>query len=160
MVPFTQSIGVRERLRRLEGGVACHHRVPGGGLHLWPQSPQGLEKKKKKKKALQPSTICYGSHSPGNTPALQLPLPNALGDVQTLGHCPFPRPYNQEQLVQHLLCGLSGTECFLHGLQEAGQTTAVISGSRGRSGLLPLGVCEQAPLAAPVTSRAPQRWAL
>ena len=50
--------------------------------------------KKEKKRALQPSTICCCSHSPGNTPTLQLPLPNALGGAQTLGHCPFPRPYN------------------------------------------------------------------
>ena len=41
-----------------------------------------------------PSTICCCSHSPGNTTALQLPLPNALGSTQTLGHCPFPRSYN------------------------------------------------------------------
>ena len=33
------------------------------------------------------------------------------------------------------------------------QTTVVISGSRGQSGPLPLGVHEQAPLAALVTSR-------
>ena len=52
--------------------------------------------------------------------ALQLPLPNALGGTQMLDHCPFPRPYNKEQLVQHLLHGLSGTGCFLHGLQVAG----------------------------------------
>ena len=41
----------------------------------------------------QPSTICCCSHYPGNTPTLQLPLPNTLGGAQTLGHCPFPRPY-------------------------------------------------------------------
>ena len=41
-----------------------------------------------------PSTICSFSHSPGSTPSLQLPLPNALGGAQTFGHCPFPRPYN------------------------------------------------------------------
>ena len=33
---------------------------------------------------MQPSTICYCFHSPGNTPALQLPLLNALGGTQTL----------------------------------------------------------------------------
>ena len=33
-----------------------------------------------------------------------------------------------------------------------GQTTTVITDSRGRHGLLPLGVPEQAPLAAPITS--------
>ena len=57
---------------------------------------------------------------PGNTPALQLPLPNTLGGTKTLGHCPFPRPYNWEQLVQHLLWELSRKRCFLHGLQEVG----------------------------------------
>ena len=36
--------------------------------------------------------------------------------------------------------------------RQQGQTTAVISGTRGGRGLLPLGVCEQAPLAASVTS--------
>ena len=48
----------------------------------------------KKKGALQLSTVDYCFHSPVNTPTLKLPLPNALGDPQTLGHCPFPRPYN------------------------------------------------------------------
>ena len=66
------------------------------------------------------STIHCHSYSPGNTPAVQLPLPNALGGAQKLGHCPFPRSYNEEQLVQHLLHGLSGTGCFLHGLQVVG----------------------------------------
>ena len=47
---------------------------------------------KEKKRALQPSTICCCFHSPGNTPTLQLPLPNALGSAQTLGHCLFPKP--------------------------------------------------------------------
>lgn len=60
------------------------------------------------------------SHAPGNTPFLQLPLPNTLGDPQTLGNCPFPRSYNQEQQAQHLLRGLSGTGCLLHGLQVTG----------------------------------------
>ena len=47
-------------------------------------SPQGLAKKKKEGTAT--STIRCCSHSPGNTPALQLPLPNALGGAQILGH--------------------------------------------------------------------------
>ena len=51
--------------------------------------------KKEKKKTLQPSTTLYCSHTPGNTPILQLSLPNALGDTQILGHCPFPRPYTR-----------------------------------------------------------------
>ena len=88
------------------------------GLHLRSQSPQGLAKKKKKK-ALQPSITRCCSHPPGNTPALQLPLPNALDSAQMLDHCPLPGPYNQEQLVQHLLPGLSRT--FLHGQQVVGE---------------------------------------
>ena len=47
-------------------------------------------------------------------------LLNSLEDPQTLAHCPFPRQYSQEQMVQHILCGLSGTGCFLHGLKVAG----------------------------------------
>ena len=39
------------------------------------------------------------------------------------------------------------------GYGQQGQTTAAISKSRGGHGPLPLGICEQAPLAAPVTSR-------
>lgn len=38
---------------------------------------------------MQPSTICSCYHSPGHTPILQLPLANALGDPQVIGHCPF-----------------------------------------------------------------------
>ena len=40
--------------------------------------------KKEKKRALQPSTICCSCHSPGDTPTLQLPLPNALGEPLSL----------------------------------------------------------------------------
>ena len=60
-----------------------------------------------------------------------------------LDHGLFPRPYNWEQLVHHVLHGLSGTGCFLHGLQVAGQTTIVISGSRGGHGPLLLGIPEE-----------------
>ena len=49
---------------------------------------------KEKKRALQPSPIRHCSDSPGNTPTLQLPLPNTLGGAQTLGHCLFPRAHN------------------------------------------------------------------
>ena len=42
--------------------------------------------------------------------------------------------------------------CILHDLQVAGETAAVISDYRGGHGLLPLGLHEQAPLVAPVTS--------
>ena len=51
-----------------------------------------------------------------------------------------------------LLCGLRLAGSLLHGLQAAGATTA-ISDSRGEHGPPLLGICEQAPLAAPVTSR-------
>ena len=44
---------------------------------------------------------------PWNTPALLLPLPNAQGSAQMLHQCPFPGTCSQEQLVQHLLWGLS-----------------------------------------------------
>ena len=50
--------------------------------------------KKEKKRSLQPNTISYCSYSPGNTPTLQLPLPNALGNAQMLDHYSIPRPYN------------------------------------------------------------------
>ena len=70
-----------------------------GPLGAWEWAPHvtpvtsGVDKREKKR-ALQPSTIHCCSHFHRNTPALQLPLPNALGGAQTLGHCPFPRPYN------------------------------------------------------------------
>ena len=54
--------------------------------------------------------------------------------------------------MQHLFHGLSGMGCFWHGLQVVGATSVVISDSRGGHGLPPLGVYEQAPLAAPITS--------
>ena len=43
-----------------------------------------------------------------------------------------------------------GASCIVYSWW--GQTTAVISDSRGGQGLQPLGVCVQAPLVAPVTS--------
>ena len=69
---------------------------PGAPTTRGPSHLRGGQKKKKKKKerALQPNPTCSCSHPPGNTPTLQLPVPNALGSVQTLDHCPFPRPYN------------------------------------------------------------------
>ena len=54
--------------------------------------------------------------------------------------------------MQHLLWELSSKKCFLSSLQVVGQTTAVISDSRGGHGLPPLGIHEQAPLVAPVIS--------
>ena len=54
--------------------------------------------------------------------------------------------------MEHLLRGLSGTGCFLHGLQGQGQTTTVISDSRGECGTPPLEIPEQKSLVAPNTS--------
>ena len=54
--------------------------------------------------------------------------------------------------MQHCLCGLSGKGCCLCGLQVAGANHHSYLSSRGGHGLLPLGVLEQAPLAAPITS--------
>ena len=105
--------------------------------------------KKEKKRALQPSIICYCSHSPGNTPTLQLPLPKPLVGGQTLGHCPKILQLGATGTVP--LCGLSGTKCFLCGLQGQGQKTAVIHDFRGGCGPLPLEVPEQNSLAAPFT---------
>ena len=50
----------------------------------------------------------------------------------------------------HLLCDL----------QWQGRTTAIISDTRGGHGPPTLGVCEQAPPAAPVTSEFGKKWAL
>ena len=50
--------------------------------------------KKEKKRALQPITMRWCSHSPGNTPTLLLPLPNTLGSAKMLDHCPCPGTYN------------------------------------------------------------------
>ena len=82
----------------------------------------GVSKKKKKKRHCNqvPHVFAHTLPGTGNTPALQLPLPNTLGSVQTLDHCPFPGPYNKEQLMQHLLRGLSRMGGFLRGLQVAG----------------------------------------
>ena len=54
--------------------------------------------------------------------------------------------------MQHLLHGLSGTGCFLNGCRKQGQTTAVISDSRGGCGPLPVGIPEQKSLVAQTTS--------
>ena len=51
-MPLTRSTGGRHRpwqsCQRPEGGETCHHWGPVSGLHLRPQSPQGLSKKKKR----------------------------------------------------------------------------------------------------------------
>lgn len=115
-------------------------------------SPSHLRGRQKKGGALQPSIIRYCSHSPGNKPALQLPLPNALGSSQTLYHCPFPRLYNWGQMEQHLLRGLSGQGASCLVCRWQGQTTAVSPDSRGRHGPPSLGIPEQKSFAAPTTS--------
>jgi len=76
-------------LSRPEGGVACHHGGPVGELHLRPQPPPGLAKKKKKGGTATEHTLCC-SHSPGNTPTLPLLLPNTPGSAHMLDHCHFP----------------------------------------------------------------------
>ena len=93
--------------------MTCHHWGPVSRLHL---QTSHLRDQQKKKRALQPSTTHYCSHSSGSIPALLLSLPNALESAHMLDHCRFPGTYNEEQLVQHLLCGLSRMRCFLHGL--------------------------------------------
>ena len=54
--------------------------------------------------------------------------------------------------MHHLLHGLSRTGCFLNGLQEVGVNHQITSDSRCRCGPPPLGVHEQSPLSAPITS--------
>ena len=54
--------------------------------------------------------------------------------------------------MQHLLCRLSETGCFLHGLQMAGASHCSYTDSRGGCGPLLLGVPEQAPFVAPIAS--------
>ena len=60
--------------------------LPPLGAYEWapPVTPitSGVAKKEKKR-ALEISTICCCSHSPGNMPILQLPLRNIWGDPQT-----------------------------------------------------------------------------
>ena len=48
-------------------------------LHVWPQSPQRLAKKR----TLQLSTTCCCSHSPGRISPLLLPLPNTPSSTHT-----------------------------------------------------------------------------
>ena len=52
----------------------------------------------------------------------------------------------------HLLCGLGERNASCKIYRWWGQTTVLITDSRGGRGPLPLGVPEQAPLEAPVTS--------
>ena len=50
----------------------------------------GVSKNKKEGTATKHHTLLLSP--PWNTPALKLPLPNTLGSVQMVDHCPFPRP--------------------------------------------------------------------
>ena len=77
------------------------HGLPPLGACEWapPATPitsgAGKEKKKKKKKkgpATKYHMLLLSLRWKHTCPAAS--LPNALGDAQTLGHCPFPRPYN------------------------------------------------------------------
>ena len=57
-----------------------HHYLASVNRHnLGPQSPQRLAQRR----ALQLSTTCFGSDSPGKAYALLLPLPNAVGVTYT-----------------------------------------------------------------------------
>ena len=109
---------MRQSSQRQVGGMACHHCRPVSGLHLQPQSPQGLAKKKKERE--RESTVIKHHTLLLSRPWEHTHRANALGGTKMLDHCPFPRPYNYKQLVQHLLCGLSGTGCFLRDLQVTG----------------------------------------
>ena len=74
------------------------HGLPPLGADEWPPPAapvtSGVSKKKKKKKSTETKYHTLLLSTPWNTPALQLPLPNVLGDALTFGHCSFPRPYN------------------------------------------------------------------
>ena len=76
--------------------------------------------KKKKKERERESTVIKHHTLLLSRPWEHTHRANALGGTKMLDHCPFPRPYNYKQLVQHLLCGLSGTGCFLRDLQVTG----------------------------------------
>ena len=47
-------------------------------------------------------------------------MTNALGSMHVFDDCPFQKPYNEEQPLQHLLWETSGMGCFLHGLHVVG----------------------------------------
>ena len=72
-----------------EVGTAHHHWRCLNKNHWQPKPPQRAPQR-----TMRQNTTCCCSHSAGSTPALLLPLPNALGSAQTLGHCLFPETYN------------------------------------------------------------------
>ena len=130
------------------------HGLPPLGACEWapPATPvtSGVGKKEKKR-ALQPSTV-HCSHFPGNTPALQLPLPNALGGAQTTWSLSYPKT---------LQLGAAGTVAFAwtkwHRVLRAwsaggGGKPPVISDSRGGCGQPPSVIAEQQSLAVTTTS--------
>ena len=59
------------------------------GLHLWPQSPQGLAKKKEGNATKHHTLLLSLS---GNIPSLQLPLPNTLEPLRHLITIPSQDP--------------------------------------------------------------------
>ena len=59
--------------------VACHHEGSRNRHHWQPRSPQ----RSAQRKALQPSTTCCCSQSPGDAHTLLLPLPSVPGATYT-----------------------------------------------------------------------------
>ena len=131
MAPLAWSTGSGDKPQQssqtTEGDVACHHQGPVNREHLRPQSPQTSAKKR----ALQPSTTCCCSHSPGNTPALLQPLPKTPGATYTClttvtsqgpatrrslhhlpaGPCHCQGPSNQALATRPAHCHLPGSMC-------------------------------------------------
>ena len=117
-------------------------------LHVQPQSPQRLAKK-----ALKQSTTCCCSHYPGNTPNLQIPLPNGPGSTHTcLITVPSQGPATRSSLCSTSCVGSAGQGASCVVYSWWGQTTTVITDSRGGHGPPPLEVHQQAPLTALITS--------
>ena len=123
--------------------MCCHHWGPMSGLHLPPQSPQGLVKKDKKGIGTKHHTlllsfpwghICPAAatakHSAQHPDTWSLSLPKTL------------------QLVAAPPAWAKGTGCLLHSLQVG------VGGKPLQLSLtpLPLGIPEQKSLAAPTTS--------
>ena len=116
-------------------------------LHLWLQSPQ----RSAEKRALQPSTTCCCFPWEHTYPAAAI-AKHSGQHPHMPNHCHFPRPCNKEQPVQHLLHGLSGQGVSYLVYRWKGKTSTVSSHSRVGHSLPPLGVHEQAPFVATITS--------
>ena len=107
---------------------------------------------KRKKRALQPSTILCCSHSPGNTHP-------AAANAKCFGRCPDTWSLC---LLKTLQLGAAGAAppawakwdrvLLEWSAGGRGQTTPVFSDSRGWRGPPSLGICEQKLLLAPTTS--------